>query len=505
MTQPAQPPIGRPEPAPSGADGAGWDRWLRAALILAVTLHVAAFLYVTLQRVAYPFELEWMEGALVDHTARVCRGEPIYTAPSVEHISYLYTPLYYYVSAVVSSFAGLGLFPLRLVSLSASLGCALLIAYLVKREAPGGGVAPAIVAGGFFLAGFWQVDGWHDLARNDSLFLLLILLTVALLRGATDRRALLAGAVVVLAFLAKQLTLALLPPLALAVACFSIRRAALFTVSTTVCLAVTVGLYSWLTDGWFFYYIFEVPSKHPQVAGIEFWWSDMRSLWISLALGVAWFFLGLGRNDWRVTLFYAAVTVGLLASAYIARRHAGGHINALMPWLVGGGLLMGLSMQRFASRQPGLLASAMVVMVAQFAVMAEDPRRFLPSDEHREEHARFHDYLGGVDGAVFVPCHGYVALAVGSESSMHGMAYFDLQSSQTEPFQVLLKSIGQAYAERRYQVVVISEPHSGVFLGAGNKTIPGYRLVEDPPFDHQLMQPLHGMMTTPALVFERVD
>ncbi|MEE2886524.1 MAG: glycosyltransferase family 39 protein [Planctomycetota bacterium] len=481
------------------------DVWLRVLLVLGVALHVAGFLYVTFQRISYPFELEWMEGALVDHTSRILRGEDIYTAPSIEHTSYLYTPLYYYVSALVSSWTGVGLFPLRLVSLVASLGCALCIALIVKREATNGGFVPAMVGGGFFLAGFWLVDGWHDLARNDSLFLLLILITVMLLRADTDRRALLAGIVVMLAFLSKQLTLALLPPLAIGMACLSIRRAVLFTISTSVCLAVTVGLYSWLTDGWFFYYIFEVPGQHPSVAGIEFWWQDMRPMWISLAVGLFWFVTGLGWAERRRTLFYTCVAGGLLASAHIARHHAGGHINALMPWLVGGGLLMGLALLRGTSCHGGVRLGLTIAMIGQFALMVETSKSFLPSPEHRQEFEKFYSFVRGVEGQVFVPSHGHVAEAVGKTGSMHGMAMHDLQSSQTEGYQTLLQSIGEAYSDRRFQVIVISEPHAAMFLGAGSRSILGYRLLENPPFDHRAMKPLHGMFTTPALVFERVD
>ena len=143
-----------------------FERVLWWILLAIVAAHVLAFLFVVVQRVGYPYELEWMEGSLVDHTSRILRGQDIYTEPGIEHISYLYTPLYYYVSAVMAWFTGIGYLPLRLVALLASLGCAALVGLMVWRETRAR--SPALVAGGFFLAGFWVVDGWYDLARRVS-------------------------------------------------------------------------------------------------------------------------------------------------------------------------------------------------------------------------------------------------------------------------------------------------------------------------------------------------
>ena len=68
----------------------------RALWWLLLGLSAAAFgwfVFAVSQRILYPHELEWMEGALADHAARVYEGLPLYCEPSAEHVPFLYSPL----------------------------------------------------------------------------------------------------------------------------------------------------------------------------------------------------------------------------------------------------------------------------------------------------------------------------------------------------------------------------------------------------------------------------
>src|SRR6266542_4402426 len=94
----------------------------RASLIVAASAFMAMYLVVAFVRLGYPFELEWMEGGMVDHVRRIVAGQPIYVRPSLNFVSYLYPPLYYLVSAGLARMIGIGFLPLRLVSLVSSVG-----------------------------------------------------------------------------------------------------------------------------------------------------------------------------------------------------------------------------------------------------------------------------------------------------------------------------------------------------------------------------------------------
>src|SRR5215472_15815165 len=84
----------------AGADPV--TRWVRAAA-LAVTLAVAVDVVVIIAaRIGYPYEVEWMSGAILDHVERVRNGAPLYGPPSAAFTPFIYTPGYYWVCAWVS-------------------------------------------------------------------------------------------------------------------------------------------------------------------------------------------------------------------------------------------------------------------------------------------------------------------------------------------------------------------------------------------------------------------
>ena len=60
------------------------------------------------KRIAYPYDLEWMEGGMLAHAARVADGQSLYVSPSLDFIPFIYPPLYPWV---VGGLSALG-FPL---------------------------------------------------------------------------------------------------------------------------------------------------------------------------------------------------------------------------------------------------------------------------------------------------------------------------------------------------------------------------------------------------------
>jgi len=95
---------------------------------------ILGFLLLAVHRMLYPFELEWMEGATVDHVARLMGGQQIYMEPTIDWVPFRYAPLYYYVSTLASKIFGVGFLPLRLVSIISTIGSLTLIYLYVWRE-----------------------------------------------------------------------------------------------------------------------------------------------------------------------------------------------------------------------------------------------------------------------------------------------------------------------------------------------------------------------------------
>ena len=87
--------------------------WLRppsARFVIAVVagMFILMYVVVALSRLRYPYELEWIEGGMVNHVARLRSGQPLYGPPSLTFRPDIYTPLYFLVAAVVSVVAGTG-------------------------------------------------------------------------------------------------------------------------------------------------------------------------------------------------------------------------------------------------------------------------------------------------------------------------------------------------------------------------------------------------------------
>ena len=168
-----------PQPIPPPA----WHRYAQLALWVAIAipaLYQIGTLIVTIGgRMTYPYDLEWMEGGMLHHAQRIRDGVGIYGPPSVEFIPYLYTPLYPSVLALLGGAFGVTYSVGRAISVVSLLGIAAtaLLQIPSKRHEHarrGPGWAGTGLGLGLFCAAYPISDGWYDLVRADTLFLMLI-------------------------------------------------------------------------------------------------------------------------------------------------------------------------------------------------------------------------------------------------------------------------------------------------------------------------------------------
>ncbi|MEO8704396.1 MAG: hypothetical protein ABI867_30355, partial [Kofleriaceae bacterium] len=163
--------------APLGPRLAQTALWLVIALpavyqlgLLAIAIH---------GRYNYPYDLEWMEGGMLHHAQRIRDGSGIYVPPSVDFIPYLYTPLYPSLLALFGGAFGVSYTVGRAISILSLIGIAATAALQIpsrRHEHPRRGPAwTGVVLGlGLFAAAYPISDGWFDLVRADTLFLLLV-------------------------------------------------------------------------------------------------------------------------------------------------------------------------------------------------------------------------------------------------------------------------------------------------------------------------------------------
>ncbi|MFO1076655.1 MAG: hypothetical protein U1E73_02900 [Planctomycetota bacterium] len=306
------------------------DRTMLAVLAVMSALAGIAFLGLAVQRIGYPHEFEWMEGALVDHAARFAEGKPIYCPPGPEHVPFLYAPLLFWLGGIAIQCGIGGLFALRAIAAVCSIGVAMLIGHQVRRET--GRVAIGLVASGLFLAGYGWLAWWYDLARNDSLFLLLTIGCAYQLRHGGRRRWLWAALLAAAAVLAKQSALMWLPAIGVAALIQDWRTGAKFALAGVAAIAASLGSLHWATDGWSTFYLFEMPSKHTidGAQKLAFWLHDMPTMVPLLVLGVVGFAAACRGGGARAALALAAFGAGGLLTSWLSRLHVGGFDNVLM-------------------------------------------------------------------------------------------------------------------------------------------------------------------------------
>jgi hypothetical protein len=445
-------------------------RLLRTVLAATGLACVMPWLLVALVRVAYPFELEWNEGSQVAHVARVLRGEPLYVAPSLAFVPQLYTPLYYWVAAPLAGLLGLGLLPLRLVSLLATLGSLGLVFALVRREKD---ARCGLFAAGLFAASYAEGGAWLEVARSDSLALFWVLLAAWLLRA--RGAGVWAGLAVAAAFFTKQTTLVIAVALAAGVWLAPSPARCSFAVSALSAIALGCLALDAASDGWFWYYAFGIASRHETEPGMwsGFWTRDVARVLPALALAAA---LGASRSVGRKR-FFAALLAGGLASAWLGRLHVGGYANVLMPLHAVLAVAAGLGLGGLLARGPRAALAGAALALLQLVLFAYDPLPLLPPASAREDEERLMTRLQALDGPLYAPYSGWLAERLGRPPHAHFMAMADVRRADPARGLALDAEVRQAIARRAFAAMLLAYDHFPA------TTAKSYREVEPPYAD----------------------
>ena len=95
---------------------------------------LGGFLFTTIPRLGYPYDLEWMEGGMLLHGLRVMNGEPLYGPPGPDFIPFIYPPLYSWLLALGGSIFGLDYWIGRSLSLLGSLVATGALIWALRKE-----------------------------------------------------------------------------------------------------------------------------------------------------------------------------------------------------------------------------------------------------------------------------------------------------------------------------------------------------------------------------------
>jgi hypothetical protein len=458
---------------------------LKAILLSLSVVSVVMYIVLACLRIGYPYELEWIEGGMVDQVRWILSGRGLYVPPSLEFVPNYYTPLYLYLTAGLCKVMGVGFLPLRLISFVSSLGCFWMIGSMVRRET--GSWTWAIASTGLFAASYRATGAWMDIARIDSLFLLLALAAAYLVRVRRDTPGLIAaGLLMGLSFLTKQSALIIAGPLMLFTLLANKGWSRLAFAATFVGLVVgTTVLFDAFTDGWYSRYVFGLPNQHPYVEAVwaSFWLRDIGdNLVVAATMSFFAVILGPRVHRGRDGHFYGMLLAGMMGAAWLSRLHLGGYDNVLMPAAAVLAIGFGLGAERLLSAlqgtsiadavrggdRPGfhgvLLGTTYLAGIWQFALLAYSPGQQVPSQADRRSGDAMITALAKLDGDVLMPEHGFLHTLAGRNTyhAQSGALAAVLQGTDRRMTDDLLDAFRRAIRARRYDVLVLDELRCGI-------------------------------------------
>lgn len=458
---------------------------LWTALALPALYQIALLVEAVAGRVAYPYDLEWMEGGMLHHALRIRLGQGIYVPPSADFIPYLYTPLYPTLLALFGGASGPSYLLGRAVSAAGLVGIAgtALASLLGVPQRPvGAALTGTALALGLFAACYPFVEGWYDLVRADTLFLFMVTAGIAGLPywarsddGIVGHGKVAAGAALMaLAFFCKQTGIFYVGLGGAIVLVVNWRRA-----PTYIAMTGALGLGgSWVLDratrGWFWIYVSEVHRAHDFNMD-RFYASFRYILWHfpPASVVIAATLVLVAVTAWRRGVPAAARPFLLWTITYAVSTVVGAvgwgtefaHFNAYMPALLHGALAAGAAVPAahacaralWADRR-GAGAAATVFAIAAAAPLAAacalarwEPRRFIPSDADVAAGDRLIRRIRALDGEVWIPSHPWYAQLAGKVPRVHRMGIKDVTTRQTRT----VEGLDQALRQQRFAAIVL--------------------------------------------------
>lgn len=494
------------------------SRVLKFFLLLFCVWHISAFAYISMSRAGYAFELEWMEGAMADHIRVISGGGSIYAAPSLEFVPFIYAPLYYVICYPVVLLSGNVLLAMRLISLISFSLTLIIICKWVYKET---GVAVySLIAAAMFTACFEVCGAWYDIARVDSLALLLIMWFFYILRfGGFKYNNVIAALVLTLACMCKQSNIIAAAPLLIVLIFRDFKKhiqLIAFSVFSIACAAFYINYGS---DYLFSYYAYYLPSMHAIEKSLiaKFWSVDLFPGIPFLILLSVFYLTKIYLDKDEMFFFHVSFLTGMILSSWLARIHEGGYLNVIMPACAAFSLTSALALKKIADpsaviyenekintsacRRLSKLSFAYAVLIMQFLFLLYDPGLHIPSKEDAAAGISLTDKIKSFKGEVYVPYHPYLVFMAGkSGPAAHHMAVFDiLRADKGGKNYKLIEEAVSGYITSQKAEAIILDNLNFSHIGLVRKFYNLKSLI----FEGGVFYPVCGMKTRPQYLFIR--
>jgi hypothetical protein len=501
---------------------------------------------VFLQRLSYPLDLEWMEGGTLTHALRLARGQPLYGEPSVDFVSFLYTPLYPAVLGALSRIFGLSYELGRAVSILAFSGALVVLVAAVRgiarqyesEELRAVATTAGLLGAAAVCLAFPFCGAFYDLVRCDSLWLVLVSAGLyCCAPGGSTTRIVLGALLLVLGFFTKQTAAPFMVTAAAAVALTSgIKRGLLFSSVAFGSTATAILAGQYLTDGWLWIYIYRLHQSHETL--FERIWLETPlvvldyGLVLVVPVAACLLLVGVRRRLSRRLLYWACMAAAGLATAAVSSATEGAYDNAYIPAAYFGALLAAACVVELPALGADLGASTdgavwsigahrgtrrgslrtfsllgLGLLSAHAVIRWPDLSADVPSQQDRAEARRFLSFLTEQGPEILVPCHPFYSVLAGGRGHLHVMGFNDVYSwprtitsdpgRDTAIKDRFRESVASSFRSRRWRMVIQDDCATPRLFGL--KTY--YRLAEDLARSGKAPRSLTGYPCTPRYVW----
>ena len=445
------------------------ERIIRWLCILLASGYVALFLILAVLRLLYPYEIEWMEGAMMDHALRILDGKPIYTAPSIDFVAWLYPPLYYYAVAAVMKLVGVSWFAGRLVSFASTILTALMLAGVTKKITANNLLAYFTCA--LYLATYHATGFYFDIVRNDAFFTFLLVAggwSAITFRGV--RGAVVTGIILFLAIATKQQAIFFLPAIAVWFWLRDKKTAIVFTTITIGLLAIGFLWMNSATSRWLGYYLLQIPKAKRA----DFVWLRTLDVFPNFAFGVftasslSLFGLIVGsrtgthrttRDFWAsATGLLALLTFSALAAGAMSLGNEGGYTNVMMPFAAFVIPFIPIAVGEFGTAHPVTVRYLYFAVLFQLIAFYFNPmseKMLIASAHQRHGGDEFFRELAAIPGEVLIPYHGYITRQAGKPSHAHVLASLDVLRMHDTTAARLQADFDTALTRHKFSAVIM--------------------------------------------------
>ena len=430
-----------------------WRRTVHVALALlacsGALWQLSLLLRLFASRVAYPWDVEWLEGAALYQGHRAMEGEVTYGPPKQGYLPLFHPPGYPALLGLLGKVVRLDYPMARALSMLFFLGAAGLVirALLRHHEDEEGGKLDAwvlgLVAAGCAAAGVPLLEGFYDMVREDIMAVFLCALA-AVLADPRERR-LSPRRIALLAAVTTAIVYTRLPavffPVWVTIFVFARHRKSglwLTLAGISGCGLVLVAL-QYTSKGWYWLYTVTMLQDHA-IFGVKFA-EGLRLLLRAApyypALPVLALVLGVTRNLSARAGLWFGMFVCSIPSSLLPWAKVGGYFNDFMPtcFFVGPAavFLVADAVRALAKRPRAALAvrgAAYAGLCAHLFIGTYDYKRFAPSPAAWKAALAANDRIAKLEGGVIVPRHPFLPVRNGSCTPQFAdMPYLDLHLS----------------------------------------------------------------------------